>query len=132
MGLVVAGWVYVTPLFKDANNEYPLYYYVLCLLINMGHTVFAYTMFVSQMSFYAQISDKTIGGTYMTFLNTISNLGGVWPQTLALYLANVLTFKYCSSDSLMNKSHDLKNRTLTLESIRNNTCSSESQEKVIK
>ena len=75
MGLVVAGWVYITPLFKDENNEYPLYYYVVCMLINMVHTIFTYTMFVSQMAFYAQISDKSIGGTYMTFLNTLSNLG---------------------------------------------------------
>lgn len=27
------------------------------------------------MAFFARISDPSIGGTYMTFLNTISNLG---------------------------------------------------------
>ncbi len=75
MGLVVAAWVYATPLFKDTNNSYPFYYYVLCLFINIAHTIFSYSMFVSQMSFYAQVSDKSIGGTYMTFLNTLSNLG---------------------------------------------------------
>ena len=77
MSLVVAGWVFITPNFKDENNVYPFYYYILCLLINMVHTVFSYSMFVSQMSFYAQISDKSIGGTYMTFLNTLSNLGKI-------------------------------------------------------
>lgn len=131
MGLVVAGWVYVTPQFRYGENEFPLYYYVICLLINMAHTVFAYTMFVSQMSFYAQISDKSIGGTYMTFLNTISNLGGVWPQTVALYLANVLTFKYCSSDILLASTksasslNNSTNLTESLQLIENNTCSSE-------
>lgn len=95
MGLVTAGWVYVTPYFKDSNNEYPFYYYALCLIINILHSVFAYSMFVSQMSFFAQISDKKIGGTYMTFLNTLSNLGGNWPSTSALYLASFLTFKSC-------------------------------------
>ena len=129
MGLVVAGWVYVTPQFRYGENEYPFYYYVICLLINMAHTVFAYTMFVSQMSFYAQISDKSIGGTYMTFLNTISNLGGVWPQTLALYLANFLTFKYCSSESLkVDPKSDISNSTnftQVIETIKNNTCASE-------
>ncbi len=124
MGLVVAGWVYVTPQFKYGENEYPFYYYVICLFINMAHTVFAYTMFVSQMSFYAQISDKSIGGTYMTFLNTISNLGGVWPQTLALYLANYLTFKYCSSESLL-ADKSISNFTDTISLIKNNTCESE-------
>lgn len=61
MGLVVAGWVYITPSFKEANNEYPLYYYGLCLLINAVHSIFTYSMFVSQMSFFAKISDKKIG-----------------------------------------------------------------------
>ena len=32
-------------------------------------------MFVAHMSFHAQISDPSIGGTYMTLLNTLSNLG---------------------------------------------------------
>jgi len=32
-------------------------------------------MFVSQMAFHAKISDPAIGGTYMTLLNTLANLG---------------------------------------------------------
>ena len=32
-------------------------------------------MFVTQMAFHALISDPMIGGTYMTLLNTMSNLG---------------------------------------------------------
>ena len=37
--------------------------------------VFVYSMFVSQMAFNAKISDPLIGGTYMTLLNTVANLG---------------------------------------------------------
>ena len=37
--------------------------------------VFVYSMFVSQMAFHAKISDPAIGGTYMTLLNTVANLG---------------------------------------------------------
>ena len=33
-------------------------------------------MFVSTMAFFARISDPAMGGTYMTMLNTMSNLGG--------------------------------------------------------
>ena len=68
MSLFIAAFVYVTPLFKEDNNEFPFYYYMLCLVINAVHSIFAYMMFVSQMAFFAKISDKTIGGTYMTFL----------------------------------------------------------------
>ena len=32
-------------------------------------------MFVAEMAFHAKVSDPRIGGTYMTLLNTVSNLG---------------------------------------------------------
>ena len=41
-------------------------------------------MFVAQMAFFNRVSDPKIGGTYMTMLNTISNLGGQWPGTFVL------------------------------------------------
>uniref|UniRef100_A0A452U5H6 Solute carrier family 33 member 1 n=1 Tax=Ursus maritimus TaxID=29073 RepID=A0A452U5H6_URSMA len=40
-----------------------------------------YSMYVSIMAFNAKVSDPLIGGTYMTLLNTVSNLGGNWPST---------------------------------------------------
>ena len=47
-------------------------------------------MFVSQMAFFARVSDPSFGGTYMTLLNTIANLGGKWPPSLALYAVDAL------------------------------------------
>lgn len=130
MGLVVAGWVYATPMFKDGNGDYPFYYYILCLVINMISSVFAYTMFVSQMAFYAQISDKSIGGTYMTLLNTLSNLGGVWPNTLALYAASYLTFKYCSPEKLPGDlALNATSYESTISAISGNTCASDIDQK---
>lgn len=52
-------------------------------------------MFVAVMAFFNRISDPAVGGTYMTLLNTLANLGGNWPQTLALWLIDPLTFKNC-------------------------------------
>ena len=52
-------------------------------------------MFVSVMAFYAQISDPAMGGTYMTLLNTLTNLGGIWCGTLVLWFVDVLSFKDC-------------------------------------
>lgn len=94
MGLVTASWVYITPTFRDANNDYPFYYYIICLLINALHSVFAYTIFVTQVSFFAKVSDKKIGGTYMTFLNTISNLGKL--KIKLLMNQNSELFKICA------------------------------------
>jgi len=61
--------------------------------------VFLYSMFVAAMAFFAKISDPAVGGTYMTFLNTLCNLGGNWPNTVVLWLVDVLTWKQCSNNA---------------------------------
>jgi PAT family acetyl-CoA transporter-like MFS transporter 1 len=40
--------------------------------------------FISQMAFFAKVSDPGIGGTYMTLLNTLSNLGNQLASQVAL------------------------------------------------
>ena len=47
------------------------------------------------MSFFARISDVSIGGTYMTLLNTVGNLGSMWPITAAMALVDPLTVRSC-------------------------------------
>jgi len=42
-----------------------------------------------------KISDKSIGGTYLTLLNTISNFGGTWPKSPILFIVDWLTVSYC-------------------------------------
>lgn len=61
-----------------------------------------YSMYVSVMAFNAKVSDPLIGGTYMTLLNTVSNLGGNWPSTVALWLVDPLTVKECVGASDQN------------------------------
>jgi PAT family acetyl-CoA transporter-like MFS transporter 1 len=41
-------------------------------------------MFTCMIQFFSLLSDPTIGGSYMTLLNTIANFGGAWPNSLAL------------------------------------------------
>lgn len=48
------------------------------------------------MAFFARVSDPALGGTYMTFLNTLSNLGGNWPTTLAFWALDYTTYKSCT------------------------------------
>lgn len=50
-------------------------------------------------SFFSRISDPRFGGTYITLLNTVSNLGFTWTSTLALGMIDLLTVKVCSKDS---------------------------------
>merc|ERR1712037_631521 len=72
-----------------------MYYYGLVLFIYAIHQVTANCMFVAIMAFFARISDPAVGGTYMTLLNTLTNLGGNWPATLALWAVDPLTTKIC-------------------------------------
>ena len=52
-------------------------------------------MFVATMGFHARISDPVMGGTYMTLLNTVTNLGSKWPGTLVLWLVDIVSLKGC-------------------------------------
>ncbi|VDO53398.1 unnamed protein product [Onchocerca flexuosa] len=79
------------------SGEFPTLLYIAWIIAYCFHQIAIYSMFVSVMAFFAQVSDPAIGGTYMTLLNTLSNLGGNWPVTLILSLTDHFTFKNCIS-----------------------------------
>ena len=71
------------------------FYLGLLLLIGV-YSVLAAATFVSSMAFYARVSDKRIGGTYMTLLNTCSNLGALSAKILVTYGIDVFTWRQCT------------------------------------
>ena len=81
---------------SETDGSFPPYYYAVILLAYALHQISLYSMYVALMAFHARVSDPSIGGTYMTLLNTITNLGGNWPSTLALWFIDPLTSKSCS------------------------------------
>lgn len=88
--------VWFTPMIIAANNgEVPVYYYVILVVQYAIYQIFLYAMFVAVMAFFAKISDPAVGGTYMTLLNTVCNLGGNWPTSIVLWLVDELTWKNC-------------------------------------
>ncbi|XP_062438828.1 acetyl-coenzyme A transporter 1 [Rhea pennata] len=94
LGLEFAFLVWWTPKVKHEGG-FPMYYYAVVLLSYALHQITLYSMYVAIMAFNAKVSDPLIGGTYMTLLNTVSNLGGNWPSTVALWLVDPLTVKEC-------------------------------------
>lgn len=94
IGLGYAMLVWWTPSVKQEGG-FPVYYYAIVLLSYALHQVALYSMYVACMAFHAKVSDPLIGGTYMTMLNTVTNLGGNWPSTLALWMVDPLTSKEC-------------------------------------
>ncbi|KAF9229532.1 hypothetical protein BS17DRAFT_792430 [Gyrodon lividus] len=51
--------------------------------------------FVGISAFHTRISDPLIGGTYMTLLNTFTNLGGTWPKYFVLKGVDLFSEAYC-------------------------------------
>ncbi|KAJ7693586.1 acetyl-coenzyme A transporter 1-domain-containing protein [Mycena rosella] len=51
--------------------------------------------FVGISAFHTRISDPLIGGTYMTLLNTFTNLGGTWPKYFVLKGVDMFTVASC-------------------------------------
>jgi len=82
---LTAAQAFCTPAVLDPV-PWGFYFVVLCLML-LGAVV-SQCMFVSQMAFFARVSDPAMGGTYMTLLNTLANLGGMWPPTAAMFLVD--------------------------------------------
>lgn len=95
--LQYTAYVYVYSAPADNVSDTPLYYLtLLCLVLNEAASSL---VFLSLMSFFNQVSDPSIGGSYMTLLNTAANLGSKWPSVLALYLLPKLTVSPCVSSA---------------------------------
>ena len=60
--------------------------------------------FVGVMSFFSKVSDESIGGTYMTLLNTLSNLGSKIAETFVLFFVDFVSEKRCVGASSSSSS----------------------------
>jgi len=80
-GVLTVLLIFVLGIYSAAGDAIPLWLYIVAIGIIAVGGVASAAMFVAQMAFFNRVSDPKIGGTYMTMLNTISNLGGQWPGT---------------------------------------------------
>ena len=96
-GFIFALLLYCTQfMYNPQEKTFPFFYYIIVIAVGAFHQTLVYCCYVSLMAFHAKISDPSIGGTYMTFLNTLTNFGGNWPSFVALWLLDCLTWKKCS------------------------------------
>ncbi|KAL1796993.1 hypothetical protein ACET3X_005533 [Alternaria dauci] len=70
-------------------------------------------MFVAVSAFHAKISDPLIGGTYMTLLATVSNLGGTFPRYFVLKAVDMFTSATCIPPTDTPKADLLKGPLIT-------------------
>lgn len=98
-GLTFMGLLAWTKSIGDpVSKSFPSYYYIVVIIVLYFHRFVQDCFFVTLLAFFNRVSDPVIGGTYMTLLNTINNLGGVWPSFISLWLLDYSTFKHCSVD----------------------------------
>ncbi|KAG9754658.1 hypothetical protein KCU98_g7151, partial [Aureobasidium melanogenum] len=74
----------------------------LCVVIveHVFSTFMSTVMFVAVSAFHAKIADPHIGGTYMTLLATVSNLGGTFPRFFILKFVDMFTAATCTPPSI--------------------------------
>lgn len=77
---------------KDAESVWLLLLIIVIKVLTSFSSTF---QFVGITAFHTQISDPIVGGTYMTLLNTISNLGGTWPRWFVLTGVDVFSVAIC-------------------------------------
>ncbi|KAG9228260.1 acetyl-coenzyme A transporter 1-domain-containing protein [Amylocarpus encephaloides] len=71
-------------------------WYLLVVIAEHIFSTFTNTvMFVAVSAFHARVADPVIGGTYMTLLATVSNLGGTFPRFFVLKLVDFFTVASC-------------------------------------
>lgn len=120
--IFATGIVWLTPYTISNKGEVPIYLYVGLIVNYAFYQICLYSMFVAVMAFFAKISDPAVGGTYMTLLNTVCNLGGNWPTSIVLWLVDVLTWKKCANIGFPN--------TNNVEYNSNSTCANKAEEEV--
>jgi len=77
------------------DGALPLWYMLVVIAEHIYSTFMNTIMFVAASAFHARIADPAIGGTYMTLLATVSNLGGTFPKFFILKFVDLFTKATC-------------------------------------
>lgn len=77
VGCVMAtGILYALPGDEDIDTSY----FGLIVGISVISSIGSNCMYVSIFAFVTKIADETMGGTFITLMATLTNLGGTWPK----------------------------------------------------
>lgn len=98
MSVVLWGMVqYTSSAYADPEQGPSLHFLVPLVAAMLVIEVAGNLVFISIIAFFSKISDPSIGASYMTLLNTLTNLGSKWITSLSLYLLPQMTFYVCES-----------------------------------
>jgi hypothetical protein len=82
-------------------SSFPPGYTLLLFVLSNAHGVVCSVMFMAQMSFFTRVAalSPRSGGSVMTLLNTLANLGSMLPAPLVLLGLEALTTRTCVGGS---------------------------------
>ncbi|PYH93422.1 acetyl coenzyme A transporter [Aspergillus ellipticus CBS 707.79] len=93
--LVAAVLAQIVVMIFPSSDQIPFWYLLTVIGEHVFSTFMNTVMFVAVSAFHARIADPSIGGTYMTMLATVSNLGGTFPRYFILKLVDMFTEATC-------------------------------------
>ncbi|CAK7568665.1 MAG: hypothetical protein SEPTF4163_006663 [Sporothrix epigloea] len=102
--LAAAIFAQITVVIFPADGVNPVYLFIV-ILEHVMSTFMNTVMFVAVSAFHARIADPAIGGTYMTLLATVSNLGGTFPRYFVLRLVDYFTTAVCQPGAADSTAH---------------------------
>ncbi len=78
-------------LLKNGQSHNTPVFWAAVIASTAGQAITSSLQFNAQMTFFASRVDPAIGGSYMTLLNTMANLGGTWPASFVMKLLGWMT-----------------------------------------
>ena len=91
--------IFMLRLLKSGGSHNTWVFWAAVIASTAGQAITSSMQFNAQMTFFASRVDPAIGGSYMTLLNTMANLGGTWPASFIMKLLGWLTPDGSSSPS---------------------------------
>ncbi|GKZ54843.1 hypothetical protein AnigIFM60653_004524 [Aspergillus niger] len=111
--LAAAVLAQITVMIFPSADQVPFWYLLTVIGEHVFSTFMNTVMFVAVSAFHARIADPSIGGTYMTMLATVSNLGGTFPRYFILKLVDMFTEATCVPPTVPPPSEKLKGDLVT-------------------
>lgn len=93
--LFAAAFAQLVVYFFPRDGKVTKTYFIVIILQHLASSFMSTIQFVSLCAFHTKIADPSIGGTYMTTLNTLLNYGGTWPKIIVLWMIDKFTVLYC-------------------------------------
>jgi nitrate/nitrite transporter NarK len=83
--------------FTSQLVKFPYIFYPILITLFVINETIIYLQLVARVGFYAQISEPRIGGTYMTLVSTLGNIGQTVSSSVVLYIADRLPKQHAYS-----------------------------------